>query len=176
MHSFGISPRNPGGVHTRPLRDIYTEPERDGNRLFDNEGKLVFVIDDSPMICRIVEFSLREYAINTLSFYSGVEALNALHDGAVPVPDLVLLDIRMPIMSGYDVAGMLTGNRTFRRNGRPVPIVMLSSRDGIFDRLRAKHVGAEDFVAKPFKTPDLVRKVFPLLDLELPEGLEDSEN
>ena len=158
MHSFGVSTRNPGGSLTRPLRDTTVDTEQ-------IDGKLVLVIDDSPMICRIIEFSLREYGINTISFYNGVDALNALHDGVVPVPDLVLLDINMPTMNGYDVAGMLNGNRTFRRNGRPVPIVMLSGKDGLFDRFRARRAGAEDFIAKPFKQPDLLRKVFSVLEL-----------
>jgi CheY-like chemotaxis protein len=169
MNSFSVSPRNPGAAHTRPLRDLQFD-------LDHIEGKLVLVIDDSPMICRIVEFSLREYGINAISFYSGVDALNALHEGVIPVPDLVLLDIKLPVMSGYDIAGMLTNNRTFRRNGRPVPIVMLSSKDGIFDRFRAKRAGAEDFISKPFDKPDLIRKVFPLLDLELPDELSATEN
>lgn len=161
MNSFSVSPRNPGAAHTRPLRDIQFD-------LDTIEGKLVLVIDDSPMICRIVEFSLREYAINTISFYNGIDALNAFHDRTVPVPDLVLLDIKMPVMSGYVVAGMLNGNRTFLREGRPVPIVMLSAKDGLFDRIRAKRVGAEDFISKPFERYDLIRKIFPLMGLEIP--------
>ena len=169
MHSFGVPPRNPGGAHTRPLRELHFDFEH-------MEGKLVVVIDDSPMICRIIEFVLREHGINTISFYSGVDALNALHDGVVPVPDLVLLDINLPVMNGYDVAGMLNGNRTFRRNGRPVPIVMLSGKDGIFDRFRAKRAGAEDFVSKHFEKPDLIRKIFPLLGLDLPDDLSRSAN
>jgi twitching motility two-component system response regulator PilG len=161
MQPSGMSPRSPGGALTRPLREIHTGADMD-------DGKLVIVIDDSPMICRIVEFSLREYAINTISFYNGIDALNAFHDRTVPVPDLVLLDIKMPVMSGYVVAGMLNGNRTFLREGRPVPIVMLSAKDGLFDRIRAKRVGAEDFISKPFERYDLIRKVFPLLGLEIP--------
>jgi twitching motility two-component system response regulator PilG len=169
MNSFNVPPRIPGAAHTRPLRDIQYDLEH-------IEGKLVLVIDDSPMICRIVEFSLREYGINAISFYSGVDALTALQEGVIPVPDLVLLDIKLPVMSGYNIAGMLTNNRTFRRNGRPVPIVMLSSKDGIFDRLRAKRAGAEDFISKPFEKPDLIRKVFAFLDLELPEEISTGKN
>ena len=161
MQSSGMSLRSLGGALTRPLHETYIDDDMD-------DGKLVIVIDDSPMICRIVEFSLREYAINTISFYSGIDALNALHDRTAPVPDLVLLDIKMPDLSGYTVAGMLNGNRTFRRNGRPVPIVMLSSKDGLFDRIRARRVGAEDFIAKPFDRYELIRKVFPILGLEIP--------
>ena len=161
MHSFSSSFRDSGSTRTRPLHDFDDFPAG------EEEGKLVMVVDDSHMICRIVEFSLEHYGISTVPFYSGVDALNALNDGAVPVPDLVLLDISMPDMSGYDVASMLNGNKAFKS----VPIVMLSGHDGIFDRLKARRVGADDFIAKPFDKPQLVRKIFPLLALTIPEDI-----
>ncbi len=159
MHSSGSIPRNPGGPRTRPLYDPDTVDE--------DSGKLVLVVDDSHMICRIVKFELQKYGISTMFFHSGVDALNALNEGIVPVPDLVLLDINLPHMNGYDVATLLNSRGEFRS----VPIVMLSGRDGIFDRLRAKRAGADDFISKPFDEPELVTKVFPLLDLAIPEDI-----
>lgn len=165
MHPFGEYSWEYGGIHTRPLYEINGE---DG----DN-GKLVVVIDDSHLICRIVEFSLREYAINTVSFYSGIDAINALRNGTIPIPDLVLLDINMPDMNGYNVASLLKSNKALRET---LPIVMLSGRDGIFDRIRAKRVGAEEFISKPFHKPELVRKIFPLLGLDLPDDMKDPQD
>lgn len=156
MHSFVSSPRDLDSARTRPLHDL-------GSTIFD-DGKLVIVIDDSPMICRIVEYSLGHYGINTVSFYSGIDAINALNEGIVPVPDLVLLDIGMPHMSGYDVASVLTNHEGLRG----VPIVMLSGHDGLFDRFRAKRAGADDFISKPFERPELIRKVFQFLHLDVP--------
>lgn len=156
MYSFSPSPRNEGGARTRPLHDFTMTYE---------DGKLVMVIDDSPMICRIVEFSYGHYGVNTVTFYSGIDAINALKNGAVPVPDLVLLDIGMPHMSGYDVAMLLSSNEGFGA----VPIVMLSGHDGIFNRIRAKRAGADDFIRKPFKKRELISKTFPLLNLEIPD-------
>lgn len=164
MHSFGSMPRNPGASRTRPLYDFEIGE--------DDSGKLVLVVDDSHMICRIVKFSLQKYGISTMLFQSGVDALNALNEGAVPIPDLVLLDINLPHMNGYDVASLLNSKREFRS----VPIVMLSGHDGIFDRLRAKRAGADDFIAKPFDEPELVNKVFPLLDLDIPEDISGFRN
>lgn len=166
MDSFGSSPRSSKAARTRPLQDLIDMDDD------TSTGKLVMVVDDSRMICRIVEYSLGHYGISTVPFYSGVDALNALNEGTVPVPDLVLLDIGMPHMSGYDVASLLTHRREFRS----VPIVMLSGHDGIFDRLRARHAGADEFISKPFDEQDLVRKVFPLLDLELPGNDSGGKN
>jgi twitching motility two-component system response regulator PilG len=100
-------------------------------------------------------------------FHSGVDALNALKEGAAPVPDLVLLDINLPHMNGYDVATLLSHKREFHS----VPIVMLSGHDGIIDRFRAKRAGADEFISKPFDEPELVNKIFPLLALDIPEDI-----
>lgn len=164
MHSFGSSPRNPGNSNTRPVLDPMISD--------DSSGKLVIVVDDSPMICRIVKFSLAKYGIMTKPFSNGIDALHALNEGSTPIPDLVLLDITMPHMSGYDVAALLNNKKEFQS----VPIVMLSGRDGIFDRLRARRAGADDFISKPFDDADLVCKVFPLLDLEIPEVFSGHKN
>ena len=159
MQAFGSIPRNPGASRTRPLYD--PEPGADDN------SKLVLVVDDSNMICRIVKFSLQKYGISTMLFHSGVDALNALNEGAAPIPDLVLLDINLPHMNGYDVATLLSHKQEFRS----VPIVMLSGHDGIIDRFRAKRAGADEFISKPFDEPELVNKIFPLLALDIPEDM-----
>lgn len=160
MQSFGFSPRDPRDARTRPLYDDMFDDDDD-----NDNGKLVMVVDDSMMICRIVEFSLGHYGISTVPFYNGVDALNALSEGAVPIPDLVLLDITMPHMSGYDVASLLSSKREFRS----VPIIIISGKDGIIDRFRARRAGADDYITKPFEEEELVRKVCLLLNLELPD-------
>jgi CheY-like chemotaxis protein len=157
MHRFVSAPDNPGGP--RPA-----SPTRPVDHDKDN-GKLVLVIDDSQMICRIVQFSLAEFSINTVPFRSGIDAINALRAGLVPVPDLVLVDIRMPHMSGYDVASLLSSKPEFKG----VPIVMLSGRGRMIDRLRAKHAGAIDYIKKPFDKLELIQKIFALLKLKVPE-------
>jgi twitching motility two-component system response regulator PilG len=164
MNSFSSSPADGGGPRqssvTRPLNDV------------EGSGKLVMVIDDSKVICRIVQYALADYAIATIPFSSGVDAINALTSRAVPIPDLVLVDIRMPDMNGYDVTRVLHSNKAF--NG--VPIVMLSGRDGIFNRIWANFAGADEFISKPFDRPAFVRKIFELLRLDPPDPDAGSRN
>jgi DNA-binding response OmpR family regulator len=157
MDRFASAPDNPGGSRPASL----TLPLNQDN---DN-GKLVLVIDDSQMIRRIVQYSLAEVAIKTVPFRSGIDAINALRAGVVPVPDLVLLDIGMPHMSGYDVASLLSSKPEFKG----VPIVMLSGKGRIIDRLRAKRAGAIDYITKPFEKREFVHKIFALLKLKVPE-------
>jgi DNA-binding response OmpR family regulator len=157
MDRFVSAPDNPGG--SRPASPTVPLSQDNGN------GKLVLVIDDSQMICRIVQYSLAEVDIQTVPFHSGIDAINALRAGAVPVPDLVLLDIGMQHMSGYDVAKLLSSKDEFKG----VPIVMLSGKGRIIDRLRAKHAGAIDYITKPFEKREFVRKIFALLKLNVPE-------
>lgn len=165
MQSFSSSHRDSGGSRQRPAYDIDDTGSAE-------EGKLVLVVDDSQMICRIVQFSLEHYGISTVPFYSGIDALTALDEGTVPIPDLVLLDIGMPVMNGYDVTSLLRGHKALRS----VPIVMLSGHDGIFDRFRARRVGADDFISKPFERAELLRKVFSFLRLALPDDFSDNQN
>ncbi len=167
MQSYSLSSRDVGGSRQRPTYAIDDESVTE-----DDNGKLVLVVDDSQMICRIVKFSLEHYGINTVPFYSGIDALSALDEGTVPIPDLVLLDIGMPVMNGYDVTSLLRGHKALR----DVPIVMLSGHDGIFDRFRARRVGADDFIAKPFERAELLRKVFSLLKLALPDDFSDNQD
>jgi twitching motility two-component system response regulator PilG len=155
MQTTGYPLRSPNV--TRPRSDYELDAES------EDTGKLVLVVDDSHMICQIVKFSLAKYGINTRPFHSGVDALTALKEGVVPIPDLVLLDIGMPHMRGYAVASLLRSRGEFRS----VPIVMLSGHDGLIDRWRALRVGATDFISKPFDEDDLVRKVCALLNLEV---------
>lgn len=157
MDRFASAQDNSGGSRPASL----TIPLNQAN---DN-GKLVLVIDDSQMIRRIVQYSLAEVDIKTVPFRSGIDALNALRAGIVPVPDLVLLDIGMPLMSGYDVASLLSSKPEFKG----VPIVMLSGKGRIIDRLRAKRAGAIDYITKPFEKREFVHKIFALLKLKVPD-------
>jgi len=116
---------------------------------------LILVIDDSLAVRRVVEFAFAREGMDAISFPDGVTAINALASGDIPVPDLVLLDIGLPGMDGYAVARILHSNAGFQET----PIIMLTGRDGVWDRVRAKLAGARDFVAKPFRCHDLVERV-----------------
>jgi twitching motility two-component system response regulator PilG len=124
----------------------------------------IMVIDDSPSVRTIVQASFARVGIPTIAFPDGIEALKALSSQEVPAPDLVLLDIGLPKMDGYEVAQILRSNGGLERT----PIIMLTARDHVIDRLRSRMVGARDFIGKPFRVSQLVRQVCEVLQYPLP--------
>jgi twitching motility two-component system response regulator PilG len=117
--------------------------------------KLVLAIDDSLTVRKIVETCLRRAGFEVISFADGVEALQWLSGPQGRSPDLVLLDVNMPKMDGYEVARRLKA----RLHRRGTVIVMLTRRDGVVDRIKSRLVGAVDHLGKPFQTQQLLRVV-----------------
>ncbi len=115
-------------------------------------NKLVMVIDDSATVRKIIETCLGREGFEVKAFNDGVEAVRWLTSPQAPVPDLVLLDIELPKMDGYEVARRLKTRQRFH----DTVIVMLSRRDGVIDRIKGRLVGARDYVSKPFKTQDII--------------------
>jgi twitching motility two-component system response regulator PilG len=115
-------------------------------------NKLIMVIDDSATVRKIIETCLGREGFEVKTFNDGVEAVRWLTEPQSPVPDLVLLDIELPKMDGYEVARCLKTKQRFH----DTVIVMLSRRDGVIDRLKGRLVGARDYVSKPFKTQDIL--------------------
>ena len=116
----------------------------------------VMVIDDALVVRKIIEASFNRVGMPVSSYPDGIVAIQALAHGQVAVPNIVLLDIGLPRMDGYEVAGILRRNAGFENT----VIIMLSGRDGVVDRVRSRLVGARDFIAKPFHVPDVVNTVF----------------
>ena len=114
-------------------------------------NKLVMVIDDSLTIRTVIEASMQRDGHQVSTFPDGLSAMGALARHEVDVPDLVLLDIEMPRMDGYEVARILRDKEEFA----DTRIIMLTCHDGMIDKLRAKMVGAVEFIAKPFAVPYL---------------------
>jgi two-component system response regulator MprA len=114
----------------------------------------VLVVDDEPALRDALESSLafEGYEVTTAS--DGLEALDAV---AAQQPDLVLLDIMMPRMDG------LTAVRRLRGRGDTVPVLMLTARDAVGDRVTGLDVGADDYLAKPFELDELLARVRALL-------------
>jgi twitching motility two-component system response regulator PilG len=115
-------------------------------------SKLVMVIDDSTTVRKIIETCLGRQGFWVLGFPDGVEAMRWLMEPTSRVPDLVLLDIGLPKMDGYEVARRLKVKPQFSNT----VIVMLSRRDGMIDRLKGRLAGAKDYITKPFKTQDII--------------------
>ena len=121
----------------------------------DGRKKFIMVIDDSPTVRKVVETCLRRENFDVRSFIDGVEAIRWLSLKEARVPDLVLLDIGLPKMDGYEVARRLKANPSFNST----IIVMLTRRDGVIDRLKGRLAGAREYITKPFKVQDIVNSV-----------------
>ncbi len=113
---------------------------------------LVLVVDDSPTVVRVVSFELRKHRLEVMAASNGPEALALLK---THVPDLVLLDINMPNMDGYQVCRAIRADDRTRR----IPVVMLSGKDGFFDKVRGRMAGAVDYITKPFEPALLVEMI-----------------
>jgi twitching motility two-component system response regulator PilG len=138
-----------GGFGPQPNRPLDTAPAAPTE---DESWPLVLVVDDSPTIRKIVEVTLRRERIRVLGVGDGLSALAAVADKQ---PRLVLLDITLPGMDGYQVCQALKQ----RPVSKHIPVVMLSGRDGFFDKVRGKLAGSTQYVTKPFDPAQLVKTV-----------------
>ena len=109
----------------------------------------VMVVDDSKTIRRTAETLLRKEGFEVVTAMDGFEALGKIVDYH---PNLIFLDIMMPRLDGYQTCALIKRHRVFRAT----PVVMLSSRDGLFDRARGRVVGSDCHIAKPFTKEDLL--------------------
>lgn len=112
-------------------------------------GLKVMVIDDSKTIRRSAEVLLKKEGCEVVTATDGFEALAKI---AEHQPDIIFVDIMMPRLDGYQTCALIKNNRAFKAT----PVVMLSSKDSIFDRARGRVVGSEQYLTKPFTREDLV--------------------
>jgi twitching motility two-component system response regulator PilG len=115
----------------------------------DLKGLKVLVIDDSKTIRRTAETLLSKEGCEVLTAVDGFEALSKIADHK---PDIIFVDIMMPRLDGYQTCALIKHNHTFRTT----PVIMLSSKDGLFDRARGRIVGSEQYLTKPFTKDELV--------------------
>ncbi len=113
------------------------------------EGLKVMVIDDSKTIRRTAETLLKKQGCVVVTAMDGFEALAKI---AEHKPDLIFVDIMMPRLDGYQTCALIKHNRNFKQT----PVIMLSSKDSIFDRARGRIVGSEQYLTKPFTRDDLI--------------------
>jgi len=112
----------------------------------------IMVIDDSSTVLRAAEAALRGSGYEVLTASDGFSAMSAIADHQ---PALIFIDIVMPRLDGYQACALVKRNRKFRHT----PVIMLSSKDGLFDRARGRIVGAEAHINKPFSKADLLDAV-----------------
>jgi len=115
-------------------------------------GAKVLVIDDSNTIRRSAEIFLRQGGHEVVLAEDGFDALAKVNDHD---PELIFCDILMPRLDGYQTCAIIKRNPRFAH----VPVIMLSSKDGLFDKARGRMVGSQDYLTKPFTKEQLLRAV-----------------
>lgn len=110
------------------------------------------VIDDSQTIRRTAETLLSRAGNTVITAKDGFEALAKIADHA---PDLIFIDIMMPRLDGYQSCALIKGNPRFAST----PVIMLSSKDGLFDRARGRIVGSDEYLTKPFTRDEILGAV-----------------
>ena len=118
----------------------------------NSSGLKVLVIDDSNTIRRSAEIFLKQGGHEVLLAEDGFDALAKVNDYQ---PNLIFCDILMPRLDGYQTCAIIKRNARFSN----VPIVMLSSKDGVFDKARGRMVGSQDYLTKPFTKDQLLQTV-----------------
>lgn len=113
------------------------------------QGLKILVIDDSKTIRRTAETLLAKEGCTVFTAMDGFDALSKIADHH---PDVIFVDIMMPRLDGYQTCSLIKHNASFQH----IPVIMLSSKDGLFDRARGRIVGAEQYLTKPFTRDELL--------------------
>ena len=112
-------------------------------------GLRVMVIDDSKTIRRTAETLLKKEGCDVVTANDGFEALGRI---AEVQPQVIFVDIMMPRLDGYQTCALIKSNQLFKNT----PVIMLSSKDGLFDKARGRIVGSEQYLTKPFTRDELL--------------------
>ncbi len=118
----------------------------------DLRGLKILVIDDSKTIRRTAETLLSKEGCEVFTAVDGFDALAKIADHH---PDLIFVDIMMPRLDGYQTCSLIKHNKVFKTT----PVIMLSSKDGLFDRARGRIVGSEQYLTKPFTKDELINAI-----------------
>ncbi len=115
-------------------------------------GVRVMVIDDSNTIRRSAEIFLMQAGCQVILAENGFDALAKIADHQ---PDLIFVDIMMPRLDGYQTCALIKKNAKHKTT----PVIMLSSKDSLFDRARGRMVGSDEYLTKPFSKESLLKTV-----------------
>ena len=120
--------------------------------LVDAKKNKVLVVDDSAVSRKVASLALERNGYEIFQAKNGLEALTSMN---TEKPDLVLLDVIMPGMDGYETLSILKKSQELKH----IPVIMLTSRDKLFDKIKGKMSGSDEYLTKPFDPDDLVAKV-----------------
>ena len=113
------------------------------------EGLKAMVIDDSKTIRRTAETLLKKAGCTVITATDGFDALAKIADNR---PDIIFVDIMMPRLDGYQACALIKNNSSFKNT----PVIMLSSKDGLFDKAKGRVVGSDQYLTKPFSKDELL--------------------
>ena len=116
------------------------------------ESLKVMVIDDSKTIRRTAETLLKKVGCTVITAVDGFDALAKIADNH---PDIIFVDIMMPRLDGYQTCALIKNNSAFRAT----PVIMLSSKDGLFDKAKGRIVGSDQYLTKPFSKEELLSAI-----------------
>ena len=134
------------------MRELGKESLVSGENANDLRGLKILVIDDSKTIRRTAETLLAKEGCEVHTAVDGFDALAKIADHH---PDIIFVDIMMPRLDGYQTCSLIKHNKTFK----DTPVIMLSSKDGLFDRARGRLVGSEQYLTKPFTKDELLTAI-----------------
>ena len=117
-----------------------------------DDDRCILLVDDSATIRRSAESMLTNEGFNVVTAENGFEALSKI---ARHKPDLVFVDIMMPRLDGYQTTAIIKNNEDYRST----PVVMLTSKDGLFDKARGRVVGSDHYLTKPFTREELLAAI-----------------
>ncbi len=112
------------------------------------QGLKVMIIDDSKTIRRTAETLLQKEGCEVITAVDGFDALAKIVDSS---PDIIFVDIMMPRLDGYQTCALIKNHPEYSQK----PVIMLSSKDGLFDKARGRIVGSDEYLTKPFSKEDL---------------------
>jgi twitching motility two-component system response regulator PilG len=139
-------------VAVRVGRAVFDGVLRSPSTVSATSALKVLVVDDSNTIRRSAEIFLKQGGHEVLLADDGFDALAKINDYQ---PDLIFCDILMPRLDGYQTCAIIKRNARFAG----IPVVMLSSKDGVFDKARGRMVGSQDYLTKPFTKDQLLQAV-----------------
>lgn len=115
----------------------------------ESNGVKVMVVDDSKTIRRTAEALLKKEGFEVITATDGFDALSKIADSK---PAIIFVDIMMPRLDGYQTCALIKNNSEFNST----PVVMLSSKDGLFDKAKGRIVGSDQYLTKPFSRDELL--------------------
>lgn len=137
-------------VNFLAIRLSEIEAQENKNQENSSASRKILVVDDSPTVRKLISGKLEKSGHSVMTANDGLEALSKMNE---IVPDLILLDIAMPQMDGYQVCKMIRSNEATK----DIPVVMISGKDGFFDKVRGKMAGSTGYITKPFGPETLMK-------------------